>query len=55
MTAEEKKAYLQKALQNSVLVMKETDKKMSEIKMLMQKGLLLELKQILGLNKFSSE
>lgn len=31
MTAEEKKAYLQKALQNSVLVMKETDKKMGKV------------------------
>ena len=34
---------------------KETDKKMSEIKMLMQKGLLLETKQFLGLKEFSSE
>src|SRR5574344_1044742 len=31
MTAEEKKVYLQKALQNSVLVMKETDKKMGKV------------------------
>ena len=42
-------------INNLVNESKETDKKMSEIKMLMQKELLLESKQILGLNEFSSE